>query len=105
MLVGLLITYWESCRICGGGGRLSAPITVWRRVISSIIGQGKSIASYTLTPLVFCGLSGFYTMFRLDLLLGCTAAAYPVYLLYLRASLLRKFQASAVSCLPTRWLG
>jgi len=49
----------------------------------STIGKGVSIAGYTLTPLFICGLSGFYPVLWLDMLLGCAAAAYTVYLLYL----------------------
>jgi hypothetical protein len=48
----------------------------------STIGKGVSIAGYTLTPLFVCGLSGFYPVLWLDMLLGCVAAAYTVYLLY-----------------------
>jgi hypothetical protein len=48
----------------------------------STIGKGVSIAGYTLTPLFICGLSGFYPVLWLDMLLGCAAAAYTVYLLY-----------------------
>jgi len=49
----------------------------------STIGKGVSIAGYTLTPLFICGLSGFYPVLWLDMLLGCAAAGYTVYLLYI----------------------
>ena len=48
----------------------------------STIGKGVSIAGYTLAPLFICGLSGFYPVLWLDMLLGCAAAGYTVYLLY-----------------------
>ena len=50
---------------------------------SSSLGKGVSIAGYTLTPLFVCGLTGFYPVLWLDMLLGCAAAAYTVYLLYI----------------------
>ena len=49
----------------------------------SSLGKGVSIAGYTLTPLFICGLTGFYPLLWLDMLLGCAAAAYTVYLLYI----------------------
>ena len=50
---------------------------------TSTISKGVAIAAYTLTPLFVCGLTGFYPMLWLDILLGCAAAAYAVYLLYI----------------------
>ncbi len=50
---------------------------------SSSLSKGVSIAGYTLTPLFVCGLTGFYPVLWLDMLLGCAAAAYTVYLLYI----------------------
>lgn len=50
---------------------------------SSSISKGVGIAAYTLSPLFLCGIIGFYPMLWLDILLGCAAAAYAVYLLYL----------------------
>jgi len=49
----------------------------------STIAKGVGIAGYTLAPLFICGLSGFYPLLWLDMLLGCAAAAYTVYLLYI----------------------
>ncbi|MCB1643856.1 MAG: DUF1282 family protein [Pseudomonadales bacterium] len=49
---------------------------------NSTLGKGVSIAGYTLAPLFVCGLIGFYPILWLDILLGCVAAAYTVYLLY-----------------------
>ena len=49
---------------------------------SSNLGKGISIAGYTLTPLFICGLTGLYPVLWLDMLFGCAAAAYTVYLLY-----------------------
>jgi hypothetical protein len=51
-------------------------------VDTSSYGQGVGIASYTCTPLLLCGGIGFYPLLWLDIILGCAAAAYSVYLLY-----------------------
>ncbi len=45
--------------------------------------KGVRIAAYTLTPLFVCGAIGFYPMLWLDMILGCVASAYAVYLLYI----------------------
>lgn len=50
---------------------------------TSTPGKGVMIAAYTLTPMYLCGATGFYPMLWLDMLLGCAAAAYAVYLLYI----------------------
>ena len=50
---------------------------------SSTISKGVRIAAYTLAPMFICGVTGFYPMLWLDILLGCAAAAYAVYLLYI----------------------
>jgi len=50
---------------------------------TSSFSKGIRIAAYTLTPLFLCGATGFYPMLWLDMLLGCAAAAYAVYLLYI----------------------
>ena len=48
----------------------------------SSIAKGVAVAAYTCTPLFICGAIGFYPVLWLDILLGCAAAAYAVYLLY-----------------------
>ena len=50
---------------------------------SSTVSKGIRIAAYTLTPMFLCGAVGFYPMLWIDMLLGCAAAAYAVYLLYI----------------------
>ncbi len=45
--------------------------------------KGVGVAAYTCTPLFVCGLTGFYPILWLDIILGCAAAAYTVYLLYI----------------------
>jgi len=45
--------------------------------------KGIGIAAYTCTPMLICGLLGFYPNLWVDLLLGCVAAGYTVYLLYI----------------------
>jgi hypothetical protein len=49
----------------------------------STLGKGVGIAAYTCEPLFVCGISGLYPLLWLDMLLGCAAAAYTVYLLYI----------------------
>jgi hypothetical protein len=49
----------------------------------STLGKGIKIAAYTCTPMFLCGITGFYPVLWLDILLGCAAAAYTVYLLYI----------------------
>ncbi len=49
----------------------------------SSLARGVQIAAYTLTPMFVCGIIGFYPMLWLDMLLGCAAASYAVYLLYI----------------------
>ena len=49
----------------------------------STASKGIQIAAYTLAPLFLCGAIGFYPVLWLDIILGCMAAAYSVYLLYI----------------------
>lgn len=57
---------------------------------TSTISKGVQIAAYTLAPLFICGVTGFYPMLWLDILLGCAAAAYAVYLLYIGVPIVMK---------------
>ena len=50
---------------------------------NSSLRKGVRIAAYTLTPMFLCGVIGFYPLLWLDIILGCVAGAYAVYLLYL----------------------
>ncbi len=50
---------------------------------TSTISKGMAIAAYTCTPLLVCGVIGFYPILWLDIILGCAAAGYSVYLLYI----------------------
>ncbi len=50
---------------------------------TSTASKGVQIAAYTLAPMFVCGAIGFYPMLWIDMLLGCAAAAYAVYLLYI----------------------
>ncbi len=50
---------------------------------TSTINKGMAIAAYTCAPLFVCGLTGFYPILWLDIILGCAAAGYSVYLLYI----------------------
>jgi hypothetical protein len=45
--------------------------------------KGVALAAYTCAPLLVCGVLGFYPVLWLDILVGCAAAAYSVYLLYI----------------------
>ena len=45
--------------------------------------KGIGIAAYTCSPMLVCGLIGFYPSLLLDMLLGCLASGYTVYLLYI----------------------
>tara|TARA_R110002072_G_scaffold64_12_gene458 strand:+ start:2949 stop:3545 length:597 start_codon:yes stop_codon:yes gene_type:complete len=44
--------------------------------------KGIGVAAYTCVPMFLVGLTGFYPVLWLDILLGCAAAGYTVYLLY-----------------------
>ena len=57
---------------------------------TSTISKGVRIAAYTLTPMFLCGVTGFYPILWLDILLGCAAAAYAVYLLYIGVPIVMK---------------
>jgi hypothetical protein len=50
---------------------------------TSTASKGVAVAAYTCTPLFVCGITGFYPILWLDIVLGCVAAGYSVYLLYL----------------------
>lgn len=50
---------------------------------TSTFSKGISIAAYTCAPLLICGATGFYPILWLDIILGCVAAGYAVYLLYI----------------------
>ncbi|MFN3236085.1 MAG: Yip1 family protein [Pseudomonadales bacterium] len=50
---------------------------------TSTVGKGIGVAAYTLVPMFLVGLTGVYPILWLDILLGCVAAGYTVYLLYI----------------------
>jgi hypothetical protein len=50
---------------------------------ASTLARGIVIAGLTATPLFIAGLTGFYPLLWLDLLLGVAAVSWSVYLLYL----------------------
>ena len=50
---------------------------------ASTLARGIVIAGLTATPLFIAGLTGFYPLLWLDLLLGVAAISWSVYLLYL----------------------
>jgi hypothetical protein len=50
---------------------------------TSTVAKGVAVAAYTCTPMLVIGAIGFYPMLWLDMILGCVAAAYAVYLLYI----------------------
>jgi hypothetical protein len=45
--------------------------------------KGIGMAAYTCTPMLICGLLGLYPNLWIDLFVGCAAAGYTVYLLYI----------------------
>jgi hypothetical protein len=49
---------------------------------NSSFARGMVIAGFTATPLFLAGLTGFYPILWLDMLLGVTAVCWAVYLLY-----------------------
>ncbi len=57
---------------------------------TSTYSKGMQIAAYTLAPMFLCGLTGFYPILWLDIILGCAAAAYAVYLLYIGVPIVMK---------------
>ena len=57
---------------------------------TSTLAKGVRISAYTLSPLFLCGVIGFYPMLWLDILLGCAAAGYAVYLLYIGVPIVLK---------------
>ncbi len=59
----------------------------------STVSKGMAIAAYTCTPLFLCGLTGFYPILWLDIVLGCIAAGYSVYLLYLGVPIVMQIPA------------
>ncbi len=50
---------------------------------TSTPGKGMAVAAYTCFPMFVTGLTGFYPLLWLDIILGCLAAGYTVYLLYI----------------------
>lgn len=50
---------------------------------SSTVSKGIGVAAYTCVPMFVAGLTGFYPILWLDMLVGCVAAGYTVYLLYI----------------------
>ncbi len=57
---------------------------------TSTIAKGVRISAYTLAPLFICGIIGFYPLLWLDIILGCAAASYAVYLLYIGVPIVMK---------------
>ena len=60
---------------------------------TSTYSKGVQIAAYTLAPLFVCGGIGFYPVLWLDILLGCAAAGYAVYLLYIGVPIVMRIPA------------
>lgn len=56
----------------------------------STVTKGIVIAGLTATPLFIAGLSGFYPLLWMDLLLGVAAISWAVYLLYLGIPIVMK---------------
>lgn len=50
---------------------------------TSTLDKGVGVAAYTCTPMFVCGIIGFYPMLWFDILAGCAAAAWTIYLLYI----------------------
>ena len=50
---------------------------------TSTIDKGVAVAAYTCTPMFVCGIIGFYPVLWFDILAGCAASAWTVYLLYI----------------------
>jgi hypothetical protein len=50
---------------------------------TSTLDKGVAVAAYTCTPMFICGVIGFYPLLWFDILAGCAAAAWTVYLLYI----------------------
>ncbi|MFT7219142.1 MAG: hypothetical protein ACI8Z1_000756 [Candidatus Azotimanducaceae bacterium] len=59
----------------------------------STYSKGVRIAAYTLAPLFVCGATGLYSVLWLDILLGCAAAGYAVYLLYIGVPIVMRVPA------------
>jgi len=60
---------------------------------TSTLAHGIGIAAYTCTPLFVCGITGFYPVLWLDMVLGCAAAAWSVYLLYIGVPIVMRIPA------------
>ena len=50
---------------------------------TSTLDKGVAVAAYTCTPMFLCGAIGFYPLLWFDILAGCAAAAWTIYLLYI----------------------
>lgn len=50
---------------------------------TSTLSKGVAVAAYTCTPMFVCGIIGFYPMLWFDILAGCAASIWTVYLLYI----------------------
>ncbi|MDZ7685075.1 MAG: Yip1 family protein [Gammaproteobacteria bacterium] len=50
---------------------------------TSTLDKGLAVAAYTCTPLFVVSVIGLYPLLWLDILIGCAAAGYTVYLLYI----------------------
>lgn len=51
--------------------------------VNDDMAHGMGVAAYMLAPMFVVGLTGFYPILWLDMLLGTAAAAYTLYLLYI----------------------
>lgn len=60
---------------------------------TSTVSKGVRIAAYTLTPMFVCGVLGFYPNLWLDMILGCAAAGYAIYLLYIGVPIVMRIPA------------
>ncbi|HKI73375.1 MAG TPA: Yip1 family protein [Pseudomonadales bacterium] len=49
---------------------------------TSTIDKGVAVAAYTLTPMFVAGVIGLYPILWFDIIAGCAAAGWTIYLLY-----------------------
>jgi len=80
----IMALFYLAILVCIGGlGYMVHWMSETYEAPDSTLGKGVGIAAYTCVPLFVCGITGFYPILWLDILLGCAAAAYAVYLLYI----------------------
>lgn len=87
----IMILFYVAIQICVGFlGYMVHWMSETYEAHTSTLSKGVAVAAYTCTPMFVCGVIGFYPLLWFDILAGCAAAGWTVYLLYIGVPIVMK---------------